>query len=563
MITEYTERLKVIFKEFSLVEKISFVVLSACLVGSFFSFIYYGIDLFRKDAPGRGGVLKEGVVGYPSFINPILSISDSGKDLSTLLYSGLMRLDEKGNIVPDLAESYTISEDGLVYTFKIREKAVFHDGKPITADDVIFTILKTKDPNIKSPLAPNWQGVEANKIDEKTVEIRLRSPYAPFIENATLGILPKHIWQDADIEQFTFSPYNFDPIGSGPYKVKRIKRTGNETLSYYELEAFSKYAPGRKNISTIFVYFFKDTEELVRALERGTVNSAVIQSSEMTAELVKKGYHVEKVPLLRTFGVFFNQNQATIFTDQAVRIALSLAVDKEQIVNDVLGGYGNAEYGPFPVSLVGTEIASSTPADIERAKTLLEANGWKLNADGIREKKDAGGSKLLSFTLTTSDNSELAKTAEILRARWKEIGADVSIVVMTPSELTSNAIRPRKYDALLFGEITGRGYDVFSFWHSSERKDPGLNIALYTNIKADGALELLRIAATPEERTELVKKLVSVIQSDAPAVFLYSPELIYVLPKNLKGVELPALEVSSERWSIIFASYLKAKRVWK
>jgi len=561
--TEYFERLKIIFKEFSLVEKIVFVVLSFTLATSFVSFIYSGIDSFRIDAPGRGGVIKEGVVGYPSFINPVLSVVNSGKDLSSLLYSGLMRLDSDGNIVPDLAESYTVSEDGLIYTFKIRDRAVFHDNVPITADDVVFTVSKVKDPNMKSALASNWQGVEVNKIDEKTVEIRLRSPYTPFIENTTLGIIPKHIWQDADIEQFTFSTYNFEPVGSGPYKVSKIKRTQTGVLEYYKLKAFTKYAPEQKNITTIFIYFFKDTTDLVKALEKGTINSAVVLSSEEAQKLEILGYRIESIPLLRTFGVFFNQNQATIFTDKVVRTALNMSVDRELIVDEILKGYGAPETSPFPVSLVGKDMSSSSPADIEGAKTLLENNGWKLNAEGVREKTANKEKKILSFTLSTSDNTELAKTAEILKSRWKELGADVTINIVPSSELTQKVIRPREYDALLFGEVAGRSYDVFPFWHSSERNDPGLNIAMYTNLRADETLELLRIASTKEKKTELAQKLVSVLQSDVPAVFLYSPELIYVLPKNLKGVKLPALEVSTERWSIVLSSYLKAKRVWR
>jgi len=561
--TEYLERLKVIFKKFSLVEKIVFVVLSFSLVASFVSFIYFGIDSFRVDAPGRGGVIKEGIVGYPSFINPILSVVDSGKDLSSLLYSGLMRLDSDGNIVLDLAESYTVSEDGLIYTFKIRDKAVFHDMVPITADDIVFTVSKVKDPNMKSALASNWQGVEINKINEKTVEIRLRSPYTPFIENTTLGIIPKHIWQDADIEQFTFSTYNFEPVGSGPYKIHKIKRTATGVLEYYELRAFSKYAPGQKNISTIFIYFFKDTAEVIRALEKGTINSAVILSSEEAQKLETLGYRIEHIPLLRTFGVFFNQNQATIFTDKAIRTALNMSVDRDYIIDEVLKGYGLPETSPLPVSLVGNNMASSSPADIEGAKALLEKNEWKLNIDGIREKTTNNEKKILSFALSTSDNTELAKTAEILKSRWKEIGIDVSINIVPSSELTQKIIRPREYDALLFGEVAGRGYDIFPFWHSGERNDPGLNVAMYTNLRADRALESLRTTINTEEKIELAQKLVSVIQSDVPAVFLYSPELIYVLPKSLKDVKLPALEASSERWSIVLSSYLKAKRIWR
>lgn len=560
----FSSTIKRVFGEFSFIEKAVFVTLSLSLGISALFCSYFIVDTFRKDAPGRGGELHEGAVGYPNFINPLLSISESGKDLSYLLYAGLMKVNGKGEIVPDLAESFSLSDDGRTYTFKIRENAVFHDNKPITADDVVFTIEKVKDPNIKSPFASNWQGVDVRAVDAHTVEFILKNPYAPFVGNATIGILPKHIWNNADIEQFTFSPYNFEPIGSGPYMVKEIKRDASGTLQYYKLRAFKKYAPGEKNITTIILHFFPDNESLEKALQKGTIKSVGGITPEEATRLKISGTEIKTADLLRIFGVFFNQNQAAMFTDKSVRQALSMSVDRNEIIDKVLYGYGTEEHSPLPQSLLPSELkASTTPSSVDAAKALLEKNGWKMNDQGIMEKKTAAETRTLSFSLTTSNNPDLVKTAEILKEQWLKIGADVSINALDPSTLNQTAIRPRKYDALLFGEIVGRGADLYPFWHSSERKDPGLNIALYTNSSADRTLEILRTATSTEQRTESLKSIHNIIAEDVPAIFLYSPEFIYILPSNLKNVELGALELPYERWATILDSYIKSKRVWK
>lgn len=531
-------------------------MLSFFLLFSAFMLLGFGINSLKKEAPAHGGEIHEGVVGLPNFINPLLSVSSSGKDLSYLTYSGLMRVDENGVLVPDLAESYTISDDGLTYTFKIRKKAVFQDRKPITAGDVVFTVQKAKDSGIKSPVASNWQGVEAKMIDDQTVQFILKTPYAPFIENTTLGILPKHIWENADLNQFTFSSYNFEPIGSGPYQVTEVKRNAEGAVEYYKLTAFKKYVTGQKNITTIYVHIYSDTTSLMNALRKGEIQSAADISPEEAIELSKEGYNIQTADLLRIFGVFFNQNQASLFTDKNVRAALNMAVDRKQIIDTVLYGYGNEEFTPLPQHSVQDTESTTT------ARNLLEKNGWQANSDGILEKKNGKETVKLAFTLTTSNNADLVKTASILKDEWASIGADVTIVSLDPSDLNQNVIRPRKYDALLFGEVTGRENDIYPFWHSSERKDPGLNIALYTNSKADKLLEKARNGTSTEDIAESLKSFEDIITEDVPAVFLYSPKLIYVVPKNIKGAHFPSLELAHERWTGIFSAYLNTKRVW-
>lgn len=527
--------------EFSLVERILFYVLSFFLIWSAFMLLYSFMDSFRSDAPARGGELHEGVVGYPSFVNPLLSTTNSGRDLSYLIYSGLMRINEKGVLVPDLAESFSVSEDGTQYTFVLREGLRFHDGEPLTSADVIFTIEMAKEPKVKSTVAANWQGVSVAAPDPRTVVFTLKTPYAPFIENTSLGIIPKHIWDTADLDQFTFSPYNFNPVGSGPYLVREISRNQNGSPYLYELQAWSNYKPGEKNISSLFIHIYPDSESRLAALREGKIDSAGDLSPAEAKVLKDAGFDVREANLLRVFGVFFNQNQATVFTDRKVRAALEAAVDRTRIIDTVLLSYANVEDGPLPRG--SGSIPTSNTEQTPGAK--------------------ATSTKTLSFTLATSDNPELAATAALLQEQWAAIGADVKIVTLPPSELAETVIQPRKYDALLFGEVTGRGKDIYPFWYSGERKHPGLNIALYTNTKADILLQKARSATSTAVTDESLSAFTDIFHEDIPAIFLYSPRYLYVVPKKVQGLELPALEMSQERFTGILASHIKTKRVWK
>lgn len=197
--------------------------------------------------PAYGGSLVEGTVGNPQFVNPLLAISDADRDLQSLTYAGLMGLSGEGKIIPVLAQSYTISPDGKTYTFILRPDALFTDGTPVTADDVVFTVKKAQDPALKSPEYADWTGVNVVALDSTTVRFTLAKPYAPFIGLTTLGILPAHLWQNISDSEFPFSTLETNPVSAGPFTVSRISRGSagliqSVTLSanpYYVLEVGS------------------------------------------------------------------------------------------------------------------------------------------------------------------------------------------------------------------------------------------------------------------------------------------------------------------------------------
>jgi peptide/nickel transport system substrate-binding protein len=518
--------------------------------------------------PMRGAELSEGIIGSPRFINPVLAISDADRDMTALVYSGLLKATPSGELIPDLAESYDVSPDGRTYTVIIRPNAEFQDGTPVTSEDVAFTIQKATDPALKSPLRANWQGVSVTIVDPHTITFTLQSSYAPFVDNLTMGILPKHLWQKVATQEFPFNTLNTSPIGAGPFRVSGITKTPAGIATSYDLRSYSHYALGEPYISHLSIRFYDSENALVEALKKGDVESGSSISPVAVSELSESS--VVHVPLNRVFGVFFNQNNSPALQDATVRKALSAAIDRKALVDEALSGYAVPLTGPIPPSLAQERNAASSTASadtVAAAKQMLASAGWTPGPGGVLEKSVKSGKDTkttqLSFTITTSNVPELRAVAELLAKTWSSLGAQVNVQVFDQGDLAENVIRPRKYDALLFGEIIGRGLDLFAFWDSSQRNDPGLNIAMYANPAVDSILAKLRASNDDTDRQSLYAQFEAEIAKDNPAVFLYSPEFIYVVPKDLQGISLGAIENPSDRFETVQSWYRTSDHVWK
>jgi len=269
----------------------------------------------------------------------------------------------------------------------------------------------------------------------------------------------------------------------------------------------------------------------------------------------------DEVTLPRVFGVFLNQNTNPVFLNKEIRQALDMSAPKKQIVDDVLLGFGKVLNGPTPVNT--EENPQKLAGDIAGAKALLLKNGWKANANGILEKKIKKDTVTFSFSISTSDAPDLKATAEILATAWRQLGATVDVKVFEAGDLSQNVIKPRKYDALLFGEVIGQESDLYPFWHSSERNDPGLNISLYTNINVDKALENIQTETDVQKEIADKKSVVSAIQNDVPAIFLFSPDLIYLKAPQVKNLTLNNISSANERFLFIDKWFIETDKIWK
>lgn len=553
-----------VFKNFRSIERVAFIVFLSIFIAGASILLWRINNAISVTVPDEGGTIKEGIVGTPRFLNPLLAVSDADKDMVALIYSGLLRPDNKGGLIPDLAEHYEISENGLEYTFVLKPHPEWSDGKSLTSDDVIFTIQQAKDPVLKSPKKISWEGVEVIKIDNRTIKFVLQKPYIPFLENATLGIMPKHLWRDASSELMSFSELNIRPVGSGPFKIEGVERDPSGIIISYTLIPNQKFSLSKPYIKKLILKFYPSENKVIEAYRKGDIDSISAIPPEMMEEVKKNNSKLKIFSLPRTFGVFFNQNSAKVFTQKEVRQALAMAIDKKKIIDEVLNGLGTELNYPIPPGSFGALEQKESPYSLEEARELLKKNGWKPNEEGVLEKKLKNETLTFSFSISTSDITELKTAASLLKTMWEKLGAKIEIRIFEIGDLNQNIIRPRKYDALLFGEVLGRDPDPFVFWHSSQRNDPGLNIALYTNMLVDKILEQARSITDENQRKDLYRQFQEEIEKDVPAIFLYSPYFIYLVPNDLRGVEeTKYIVISSERFSQIYKWYIKTDKVWK
>jgi len=384
----------------------------------------------------------------------------------------------------------------------------------------------------------------------RTVRFTLPKAYAPFLEDATLGILPAHLWRDISAEEFPFSPLQQKPVGAGPFRVSDVSRDKNGVVKQYALRAYDGYALGRPYLASFTFVFFKTEEELASALSRGRVESAYGVPTDDAL----------RVPYSRVFGVFLNAEQNPLFARIEVRKALSVAVNRAALVSDVLGGYGTPVWGPVPpgsgVTIAAPEVSEDS---IGAASAILEKNGWEYNEETKRWKHE---DLELTVTLKTSNVPELKAIAEAIRSDWEKLGVPVAIEYYDPSDLAASVIRPRAYDALLFGMVVGRDRDLFAFWDSSQRTDPGLNIALYASRAVDTLLESMRVEQDPAKVDEDLAEVDALIAADYPAVFTHAPDFVYALPEDIHGVSLARITAPTDRLAGVSHWYRRTQWVW-
>ncbi|HWQ60628.1 MAG TPA: peptide ABC transporter substrate-binding protein [Candidatus Fimivivens sp.] len=527
---------------------------------AFLVWIGAGFVALTREVPKHGGRYVEGIVGQPRYLNPILSQANAAdEDLVSVIYSGLTGYDQDGRIVNRLAEKIDVSDDGLTYVVTLRNGLTWHDGSPLSADDVAFTVDSIKDPAYRSPLRQKWQGVDVEVRDPHTIVFILKKAYFGFPEHLTVGILPKHVWETVAPERFALADANLSPVGSGPYRFVNFQKDAQGNILSYELRAFPGYVGGEPHIDKVAFSFYQDEETMVAAYDRKEIMGMSPLSSERgSAFAEKKGTRVHGFHLPRVFSVFFNPVKSVPLAYTEVRQALSLATDRDVLVREALAGRGVTASMPFLDFMEGNPSVSSIGFDIAAANGLLDDKGWKKEDDGIRSK----GQERLAFDLQVPDWPELRATADLLRAQWKTIGADVTVKVMPLSELNRDVIRPREYQALLYGEEMGVNPDFYSFWHSSEKNDPGLNIGMFDDSNADDTLLSLREETDPTKRDALLGTFLDILAQKNPAVFLYSPDVFYVMSDAVKGFDTRSANGSSSRFSDIAKWYIDTKRVF-
>lgn len=547
------------------------LIFHIALIAMFISLFYvlsFINTQYLTSVPSSGGTIVEGIVGTPRFVNPVLAITRADHDMVALIYSGLVKLNADGNLSPDLAESIEISEDGRTYHVTLRQNVLFHNGNALMARDVAYTIALIQNPDLKSPLQGNWDGVLVEELGEYELNIVLEEAYPPFIENLTVGILPREIWDELPTEQLPFSQNNTQPVGTGPYEVQDVLRNKSGLINAYKLTAATNSSE-KPNINTLVFNFYQNEEELLEALKDKQIAGTPSLSPESLERIDADTYTIIEKPLPRTFSIFFNQNRSSALRDEAARGALNMAINRTSLIDEVLYGHGIPIDNPVPPGFITLESKDTSPTltanndtRIEQAKTILRNGGWTQTDQGVWEKEIDTETVSLSIALTTANTDLFEATANFVASQWEALGVQVSVDQFEQTDLVQAIIRPRSFEALLFGNDIGRSVDLYPFWHSSQKDDPGLNIARYTNIDTDALLEKIRIETDQTVRTQMIAEFTDIITSELPAIFLYTPTFSYVLDTRVTTSEFTSLSKPSERFANIAQWHITANKLW-
>ena len=546
-----------ILKNFTKTERRIFQVSLALFL---ISGLLLGILIFLAKTvavPTSSSLYKEGIIGQPIAVNPILAgANDTDRDLIELLFAGLL----------DLTENYKHSEDGQTWNLTLKDGLKWSDGKPLTSDDAIFTLDSIQNSENRSPLFLTWQGVIVNRINEKELEFTLRTPYAFFLQNLKdLKIIPKHIFGVIPVENFRLSNYNLEPVGSGPYKFVSSEKQKDGFITAYHLAANEYSANEKPYLKNFDVKFYSGSSDLIKAFNRKLIDGFGGLSPKNIGDLKLSNEILEK-SIPRYYAIFLNKNAKTSLNDKNVVSALNLATDKKNIINQVLGGRALIANQPILPIMDGYDRLSDPGNEfsIEKANDLLNKSGWAINEKtGIREKKIGKQNESLEYSVIVPQIPFLTETIDLLKEDWAKIGVKLNPVILNPTDVSSEVIKTRNYQMIIFGNILRKDPDIFSFWHSSEKFYPGLNLSLYDNKKVDALLESIRKNLDENSRKGQLSQLEKLISDDQPAIFLYSPAYLYVAPKDFGGFEEKTINMPSNRFQNVNQWYLKTTRIFK
>lgn len=497
--------------------------------------------------PAYGGTYVEGVTSAAQFLNPVLAATAVDDDVVRLVFSGLTRYRSDGSIESDLAASFTTSDDGKVWTFQIRDDAKWHDGKPVVSDDVVYTVALLQDNAYVGPYSDAFRGVRVDRVSDGVVRFTLPDAYGPFAASTTVPLLPSHLLAKVDYAGLPRVAFNQRPIGTGPFRVVEVD--SRQTVLARN-DSFYRTRPDRTRpyLDRLVLRSYPDASEALTALGRGEIDG-VGGLSTGDAERARGLKNVN----LYSFGtndftaLFLNLRPDKLtFRDRAVRQAIATAIDRGRVLQLAADGRGAVADESVPQSSWAyIKDVTRYPRSYEDAKALLDGADWKdHDGDGVR---DRGGVKL-AFAITTS--SEPARVAAALQISddLAAIGMRVELKRMPFTELLETAARERTYDALLIGISVSGDPDPYSFFHSSEIKDPGHNFSGYSTLTSDRSLEAARRTTDQTKRRELYATVFQAIAIDVPVVFLYFSDYLYAQNRQVQGLKIAPISDPRERF---------------
>ncbi len=515
--------------------------------------------------PVRGGIYTEALVGSMQRLNPVLDYNNAvDHDINRLIFSGLLRFDDRGLPQSDMAESWGVSKDGTLYNFTLQKGLHWQDGQPLTSDDVLFTIdLMRKGGNIvPDDLQSLWKDVKVVRLSETTLQFQLPEPYAPFLDYLTFGILPKHLLNNLTFDQVASAPFNLKPVGSGPYRFDHLLAE-NGQITGLVLMAWDQYYGKKPYVEQIVFRFYPDGASALQAYRDGAVQGIsevtpdILQSSLAEANL---SIYTGRKPQLSM--VLFNlKNQDKTFLQEVdVRRALFMGINRQRIVDQLLNGQAVLADGPIlPGTWAYYDGLRTQDFDPQGAKNMLIQAGYVLNTetDTVRKKDKVA----LNFTLIYPDDDLHKSIALAIQKDWANVNVQADLEAVPYDQLINDRLGQRSYDAALVDLNMSRtpDPDPYPFWDQAQAAS-GQNYSQWDNRVASEYLEQARITVDLTERTRLYRNFQVVFDEELPALTLYYPVYSYGVDKSVQGVRMGPLFDTSDRFATILDWFFAVSR---
>ena len=512
-----------------------------------------------------GGIYTEALIGSMGRLNPMLDWNNSAdRDVNRLIFSGLIRFDSHGLPQPDLAEAWGNSPDGTLYNFSIRPNAVWHDGQPVTTDDVIFTIEMVKSAGSLFPqdIKDLWSQIEIKRFDEKTIQFKLPEPFAPFLDYVTFGILPKHLLETVPADQLDKAEFNLKPVGTGPYKFSQLMTSGGQITGVVLVVNEDYYLP-KPFIEQVVFRFYPDATSAFDAYQQGQV----LGISQLTIDVLQQALEEPTISVyssrLPQLGlVFLNLNDPTVqfLQSEKIRHALLLGVNRNNIVSHIMQGQAIVADGPI---LTGSwayyDEIQHYDYDPDAAMALLKEEGFVIPAGGGDVRAKDG--QFLTFTLVHPDDTIHTQIAQAIQSDWALIGVRIDLQSVTYDSLEKDFLTARNYQAALADLNTARTADPdpYLFWHQSEATG-GQNYSQWDNRTASEFLETARTETDFATRARLYRNFQVVFAKDLPSLPLYYPVYSYGVDAQVQGVQVAPMYDISDRLALITEWYLVTRR---
>lgn len=511
--------------------------------------------------PVQGGVYTEALVGNIQRLNPLLDSANSvDRDINKLVFSGIVKFDSRGIPQPDLAETIGISQDGMLYNIALKPDLVWHDGKPLTTQDVLFTIdlMRNGGSYIPEDIKALWDAVEVYLFDEQHMQLKLPEPYSPFIDYLTFGVIPQHLFKGMNIDQISQSSLNLEPVGSGPYRFDGLLMAG-DSVNGIRLKAFEKYAGEKPFLQEIIFSFYPDTTSAFQAYQQGLAQGvSEIPPSLIETAMLDDTLNIFTGRLPRVSLVLLNLNNTGVpfFQDADIRNALLLGINRTAIVAKQYYGQAIVANGVIlPGTWAYNDTIQTVGFDPQLAAEMLKEAGYLVTGEEnpVREKE---GVKL-SFVLSYPDDDIHQRIAQMIADNWKELNVDVSLEAVPPDVFVKEKLEPRAYQAALVDLNLSRtpDPDPYPFWDLGQAES-GQNYSQWNNRLASDSIEQARVTTDLAERTRLYHNFQAIFAEEMPALPLFFPVYNYGVSEQIHGVTMGPLFDTSDRLVTITEWYL-------